>query len=101
MKIDIKVIEKLSALSKLKFSKNETDLISEDLSKMLDFINQLKEVDTVGVVPLIHMNEEINNWREDEFDKMLDQIKALENSPVNDAKISITLKSWIKISSAP
>tara|TARA_B110000046_G_scaffold131833_1_gene138354 strand:- start:246 stop:539 length:294 start_codon:yes stop_codon:yes gene_type:complete len=84
MKIDIKVIEKLSALSKLKFSKNETDLISEDLSKMLDFINQLKEVDTAGLEPLIHMNEEINNWREDEFDKMLDQIKALENSPVND-----------------
>jgi len=85
MKIDIKVIEKLSALSKLKFSKNETDLISEDLSKMLDFINQLKEVDTVGVVPLIHMNEEINNWREDQLDQMLGQTKALENSPVKDA----------------
>jgi aspartyl-tRNA(Asn)/glutamyl-tRNA(Gln) amidotransferase subunit C len=71
MKIDIKVIEKLSVLSKLKFNKNETDLISKDLSKMLDFINQLKEVDTAGLEPLIHMNEEINNWREDELDEML------------------------------
>ena len=49
MKIDIKVIEKLSALSKLKFSEKETNLISKDLSKMLDFINKLKEVDTAGV----------------------------------------------------
>ena len=45
MKIDFKVIEKLSALSKLKFSEKETKLISKDLSKMLDFINKLKEVD--------------------------------------------------------
>jgi aspartyl-tRNA(Asn)/glutamyl-tRNA(Gln) amidotransferase subunit C len=84
MKIDIKVIEKLSALSKLKFSEKETNLISEDLSKMLDFINKLKEVDTADVEPLIHMNEEINNWREDQLDQMLGQSKALENSPVKD-----------------
>jgi len=84
MKIDIKVIEKLSALSKLKFSEKETNLISEDLSKMLDFINKLKEVDTADVEPLIHMNEEINNWREDQLGQMLGQSKALENSPVKD-----------------
>ena len=84
MKIDIKVIEKLSALSKLKFSEKETELISEDLSKMLDFINKLKEVNTEGVEPLIHINEEINNWREDQLDEMLSQSKALENSPAKD-----------------
>ena len=84
MKIDIKVIEKLSALSKLKFNEKETELISEDLSKMLDFINKLKEVNTDGVEPLIHINEEINNWREDQLDEMLSQTEALENSPSKD-----------------
>lgn len=84
MKIDIKVIEKLSALSKLKFNEKETNLISYDLSKMLDFINKLKEVNTDGVEPLIHINEEINNWREDQLDEMLSQTEALENSPSKD-----------------
>lgn len=84
MKIDVKVIEKLSALSKLKFNEKETNLISEDLSKMLDFINKLKEVNTEGVEPLIHINEEINNWREDQLDEMLSQTEALENSPAKD-----------------
>lgn len=84
MKIDVKVIEKLSALSKLKFNEKETELISEDLSKMLDFINKLKEVNTDGVEPLIHINEEINNWREDQLDEMLSQTEALENSPSKD-----------------
>lgn len=84
MKIDVEVIEKLSALSKLKFNEKETNLISEDLSKMLDFINKLKEVNTDGVEPLIHINEEINNWREDQLDEMLSQTEALENSPSKD-----------------
>lgn len=84
MKIDVEVIEKLSALSKLKFNEKETELISEDLSKMLDFINKLKEVNTDGVEPLIHINEEINNWREDQLDEMLSQTEALENSPSKD-----------------
>ncbi|MEJ6755044.1 MAG: Asp-tRNA(Asn)/Glu-tRNA(Gln) amidotransferase subunit GatC [Flavobacteriales bacterium] len=85
MKINKEVITKLSSLSKLKFNEQETELISEDLSKMVNFINQLKEIDTDGVEPLIHMNEEINNWREDNLGEVLDQEKALSNSPIKDS----------------
>ena len=85
MKIDIKTIEKLASLSKLKFTKEELDLISKDMSKMVDFINQLDEIDTEGVEPLIHVNEGFNNWREDEIREMLDQKEALSNSPIKDS----------------
>jgi|TARA_B110000977_G_scaffold190263_1_gene260827 aspartyl-tRNA(Asn)/glutamyl-tRNA(Gln) amidotransferase subunit C len=85
VKINKEVITKLSSLSKLKFNEQETELISEDLSKMVNFINQLKEIDTDGVEPLIHMNEEINNWREDNLGEVLDQEKALSNSPIKDS----------------
>ena len=85
MKIDIKTIEKLASLSKLKFTKEELDLISKDMSKMVDFINQLDEIDTEGVEPLIHVNEGFNNWREDEIREMLDQKEALSNSPTKDS----------------
>ena len=57
MKINREAISKLASLSKLKFNDNEMDLISKDLSKMLDFINQLENLDTDGVEPLIHINE--------------------------------------------
>ena len=60
------------------------DLISKDLSKMLDFINQLENLDTDGVEPLIHVNEEVNNWREDQIDDMLSQKAALSSSPIKD-----------------
>ena len=85
MKIDIKTIEKLASLSKLKFTKEELDLISKDMSKMVDFINQLDEINTEGVEPLIHVNEGFNNWREDEIREMLDQKEALSNSPIKDS----------------
>ena len=85
MKINKEIITKLSRLSKLKFNKEESELISEDLSKMVNFINQLNELETDGIEPLVHMNEEINNWREDKLGDVLDQEKALANSPVKDS----------------
>ena len=85
MKIDIKTIEKLASLSKLSFTKEELELISKDMIKMVDFINQLDEINTEGVEPLIHLNEECNNWREDEIREMLDQKEALSNSPIKDS----------------
>ena len=85
MKINKEIITKLSGLSKLKFNKEEAELISEDLSKMVNFINQLNELETDGIEPLIHMNEEVNSWREDKLDDILDQEKALANSPVKDS----------------
>ena len=84
MNINKNVISKLARLSKLKFNEDEMKLISNDLSKMLDFINQLQDLDTEGIDPLIHVNEEINNWREDKVQGMISQEEALSNSPVKD-----------------
>ena len=84
MEINQNVISKLASLSKLKFNEDEMKLISNDLSKMLEFINQLQDLDTEGIDPLIHVNEEINNWREDQVQGMISQEEALSNSPVKD-----------------
>ena len=66
MKINEETILKLASLSKLKFEKKEMDLITNDMQKMIDFIQTLDEINTDGVKPLIHMTEGYNNWREDE-----------------------------------
>jgi aspartyl-tRNA(Asn)/glutamyl-tRNA(Gln) amidotransferase subunit C len=44
----------------------------------------LNDLETKDIDPLIHMNEELNNWREDEIDDVLSQAEALANSPVKD-----------------
>lgn len=84
MNINQNVISKLARLSKLKFNEDEMKLISKDINKMLEFINQLQDLDTEGIDPLIHVNEEINNWREDQVQGMISQKEALSNSPVKD-----------------
>ena len=60
MKIDQNTIKKLASLSKLKFNEKEMELITNDMEKMIDFIQTLEEIDTDGVNPLIHMTEGYN-----------------------------------------
>ncbi len=85
MEINKSTIRKLADLSKLTFSENEMYLITQDLSKMVDFINQLEEVDTSEIEPLVHVLSETNNLRSDEVKVMLSQYDALENSPSQDS----------------
>ena len=85
MKIDKKTVDKIAKLSKLKFNKEEGDLILNDMNKMLDFIDQLNELDTEGVEPLIHMSEEVNKLRKDINHSKTSQKEALKNSPLKDS----------------
>ena len=85
MKIDKKTVDKIAKLSKLKFNNEEGDLILNDMNKMLDFIDQLNELDTDGVEPLIHMNEESNKLRKDINYSNTSQKEALKNSPSKDS----------------
>ena len=45
---------------------------------------ELKELDTTGVEPLMHMSEEVNVLREDVEGPMLSQEEALKNAPHHD-----------------
>ena len=85
MKINQNTIKKLASLSKLKFNEKEMELITNDMEKMIDFIQTLEEIDTDGVEPLIHMTEGYNQWRADEVREMLPPNEALKNSPKADS----------------
>ena len=85
MKIDKKTVDKIAKLSKLEFNEEEGRLILNDMNKMLDFIDQLNELNTEGVEPLVHMNEELNKLRKDINYSNTTQEEALKNSPVKDS----------------
>ncbi|MEO0896388.1 MAG: Asp-tRNA(Asn)/Glu-tRNA(Gln) amidotransferase subunit GatC [Bacteroidota bacterium] len=81
MEITDQLINKLAKLSKLSFQPEEKEAIKGDLQRMLDFIDDLKEVDVEGVEPLIHMTSEINRLREDNSEKALSVDEVLKNAP--------------------
>ncbi len=93
--VDDKLIEDLSRLAKLKFDKNSSEKMKDDLSTILGFVDTLSEVDTEGVEPLIYMSEEVNTLREDNIANEVSQKNALKNAPQKDSdyfKVPTVLK---------
>jgi aspartyl-tRNA(Asn)/glutamyl-tRNA(Gln) amidotransferase subunit C len=81
MQVDDALIDKLSRLAMLSFTEEERTSIKADLQKMIGFVDKLKELDTTGVEPLLHMSPNINILRDDVPGNMLSREAALENAP--------------------
>jgi aspartyl-tRNA(Asn)/glutamyl-tRNA(Gln) amidotransferase subunit C len=81
MIIDQKTVEKMAHLSRLELSEQESEKMVGDLSKILNWMDQLKELDTTNVEPLTHMSEEANVFREDIAKNTLSREKGLKNAP--------------------
>ena len=85
MKINQTLIEKLAKLSQLDFSQEEKSKMEKDLNKILDFVDELNNLNTENVEPLVYINEEVNKLRKDEVSKHLKKENALKNAPVKDS----------------
>ena len=81
MQVDDALIDKLSKLAMLQFKEAEKEEIKEDLEKMIGFVDKLKELDTTGIEPLLHVTQEINVLRDDVPGNMLSREEALKNAP--------------------
>jgi aspartyl-tRNA(Asn)/glutamyl-tRNA(Gln) amidotransferase subunit C len=84
MQVDDALIDKLSRLAMLRFNEEEKKEIRADLEKMIGFVDQLKELDTTGVQPLLHISANINVLRDDVTGNMLSREEALKNAPHHD-----------------
>lgn len=85
MEVNNALIDKLSELSRLRFEGPEREAIKGDLSRMLQFIDTLNEVDTSTVEPLVYVNEEPLVLRPDTVANELSQADALRNAPDHDS----------------
>lgn len=84
MKITKEVLQKTAHLARLEFDEHSQQQMLDDLQKMVDWVDKLKEVDTEGVEPLTGMSSEINNFRDDEVTTHLSREKGLKNAPKAD-----------------
>ncbi|MDE3236196.1 MAG: Asp-tRNA(Asn)/Glu-tRNA(Gln) amidotransferase subunit GatC [Bacteroidota bacterium] len=84
MEVNDQLIENLAHLSRLRFPAEEKKSLQEDLQKMIAFVEQLQEVDTTGVEPLLHMSDNVNVLREDELKGSCSRQEALQNAPSHD-----------------
>lgn len=84
MEVTSEMIDRLAQLAKLKFSEEEKKELKTDLERMIEFVEKLKEVDTTGVEPLLHITNAVNILREDEVKQTITKEEALLNAPLTD-----------------
>jgi aspartyl-tRNA(Asn)/glutamyl-tRNA(Gln) amidotransferase subunit C len=81
MAIDLKQVTDVAKLARLDLSPAELETMRQQLSKILDYVDQLKRLDTTGVEPLAHPLKVSNVFRPDEPAPSLPVDAALANAP--------------------
>ena len=77
-------VEKVSLLGRLRLSPAELDLMTSQLSRIVEYVEQLRELDTEQVAPMAHAVELANVFAADEVQPSLDREQILANAPKRD-----------------
>lgn len=85
MSVTEKEVKYIANLTNLQLSKDELKSLTADLSRILDYMELLNEVDTTNVEPLNHVIEMNTRLRKDEAEAPLSHEEALKNAPDADS----------------
>lgn len=85
MKIDLNTVKKIAHLARLEFEGESAEKMMQDMTQILDWEEQLNEINTEGVEPLTTMSSEVNVLRQDELGEHLSHERALQNAPQKDS----------------
>lgn len=81
-KLDKESIKTLSKLCRIKCTEEEQEKLLENMQKIIDYVEQLHEVNTANVKPLNHVLADIANvMRDDEIGASLPREMFLKNAP--------------------
>lgn len=79
--ISDETIDYVGILAKLELSPQEREDAKKDMGRMLDYIDQLNELDTAGVEPMSHVFPVNNVFREDTVTNGDGSEDTLRNAP--------------------
>jgi len=85
MKITEQKVQELAHLARLQFEGEAAVQIRQDLENIVGMCEQLNELDTEGIEPLIYMTENVNVLREDIVNQEITHEEALLNAPKKDS----------------
>lgn len=81
MSIDTKTVEKIARLARIKVTDAEKEKFSQELTDIMQWIEQLQDVDTEGVEPMTSVVDMTLHQRKDEITDGNIQQKVLANAP--------------------
>ena len=77
-------VKKVASLARLEVSDQEVELLAEQLGDVLNYIEQLGEVNTEDVEPMAHALEQINVLADDISSPSFPREQMLQNAPQRD-----------------
>lgn len=77
-------IEHVALLARLKLTDGEKELFFRQVGSIIEYIDQLNELNTTNVEPTAHILSMRNILREDKLSVSIPQDKAMQNAPDND-----------------
>ncbi len=79
-------VEKVSLLGRLRLGDAELDTMTEQMGRIVGYIEQLGELSTDNVQPMAHAQEMHNVFADDALGASLPRDAALANAPKKDAE---------------
>ena len=81
MSLDKNQVRHIAMLARLKLTDDEYAESVEKLSKIVDFVDQLSEADTSGVVPMAHPLDAVQRLRPDVVTETDERDRYQQNAP--------------------
>ena len=81
MKITKEQVEHVANLARLNLTEEEKELMIKDMEAIIDFANQINELDISNINPTAHVIPINNVFREDVVKPSIDREELLSNAP--------------------
>ena len=84
-RVGVEDVTRVAELANLELTAEETPRMQKDLNAILDYVDQLNELDTTGVEPLAQVSElgegDTNTLRADEVRPSIDRAAVMNEAP--------------------
>ena len=88
-KVTVEEVKRVAELAHLELATEETPRMLHDLNAILEYVAELNQLDTTGVVPLAQVSELLDasgtgSLRADELCSSLDRVTVMSQAPETD-----------------
>ena len=92
MSIDNSTVKKVAKLARIEINDEEETTLITELNNILGWVDELKQVDTDNVEPMLSVFNESMQMREDKAESNFDNSQILDNSPESNSGFFVVPK---------
>ena len=92
MSIDNSTVKKVAKLARIEINEEEETTLIAELNNILGWVDELKQVNTDSVEPMLSVFNESMQMREDKAESNFDNKQILDNSPESNSGFFVVPK---------